>query len=459
MRRRLALLVGLMAAALFLAGCEGGEQPREYTAIFGSSTNLFVGSQVRVLGVTVGEVLEITPEGDRVRVEFTVAREQPLPADVTARIQPVSLVGERFVQLDPPYTGGPELEDGAVIPRERTRTAAEFDEVLASLEEFLAGLDPDTLDELVGTLADTLAGQGEGVNRLLEDSADTVRVLADASDDLTAVVAELADLNETLATRDDRIGPLLDDLSTVLTTLTEEKGEIIEGLDNVQRLTAELRPLLDEHTEPLVDDLEVLATTLSTVDRNLARIGDLYRQSRRLFTGFGVAFDYPRARLPLQNQTGELDTIIERRLRERLAGVCLRLDQPECSDPGFFEAHTDALRCSGEASCATERDAFGDALARAIRAMPPEAQRQLEAEAEQRASEEQEEQQPGGEPPSEDGASEAPSRPDDAGSPGLPLPDPRLEDDLPDGSEVPEAPAGTSEDSDPPWWREWLGAS
>lgn len=432
------LLAALLAGALLATACGAPDDPQEISAIFANTNNLFVGSDVRVLGLKVGQVTAVVPSGDHVRVDMRIDEDRPLPADATAHLTPMSLVGERFVQIAPPHTGGAELADGAVIALDRTSVPADIDEVLASFERFLEGLDPDAIAELVDAVAGTIAGQGEGLNELIAGGSDTVRVLSDAADDLTGVVAALADLNTALATRDEQIGPVLADFRTVLQTLSEEKPQIIEGLGNLQRLTLELRPLLEDHTDPLVRDLEVLATTLATVDRNLDNIGALAAQAGRLFAGIGGAVEWSEARIPLQNQTEELTNYLEQRLTERLAGVCVRLGMDECAAPAFFEPHVGALSCDGaDPTCAAGREGLGQALRDAMGAMPDAVLDQLEAEARDRAAPPPDSAQtPAGAPGAGPGAAPAPDR---ATEPGpeeappadrrlLPAPDPRLED-------------------------------
>lgn len=431
------LLAALLAGALLATACGAPDDPREISAIFSNTNNLFVGSDVRVLGLKVGQVTAIVPAGDHVRVDLRIDEDQPLPADATAHLTPMSLVGERFVQIAPPHTGGAELEDGAVIGLDRTSVPADVDEVLASLEQFLEGLDPHAIAELVDAVAGTIAGQGTGLNELIAGGSDTVRVLSDAADDLTGVVAALADLNTALATRDEQIGPVLADFRTVLQTLSEEKPQIIEGLGNLQRLTLELRPLLEDHTDPLVRDLEVLATTLATVDRNLDNIGALAFQAGRLFAGIGGAVEWPEARIPLQNQTEELTNYLEQRLTERLAGVCVRLGMEECAAPAFFEPHVGALSCDeADPTCAAGREGLGQALRDAMGAMPDAVLDQLEAEARDRAAAPPDATPPPGAPgagpataPPPDQASEpVPAEAPPEGRRLLPAPDPRLED-------------------------------
>ncbi|WP_370326179.1 MCE family protein [Euzebya sp.] len=332
MRRMIAAVV--LACALLATACVGpfAEQaePLTITATFPRTANLFEGSEVRVLGLPVGEITRIEPLGDTVEVEMALDPERDYPADATIRLKPVSLLGERFAQIEPPYTGGPTLEDGAAIPIERTAIPAEVDEVLRSFENFLASLDAGALADLIDVLADTLDGNGQGLNELVDSGAQTVRVLADSSVDLNQVVDDLAALNETLATREERIGSTLTNASTVLQNLQEDRELLVGALTELTRATAELEPLILEHDDPLVRDLATLATTLSTVDRNLSRLGDAFFGAQRLFNTAGRIIDYENARLPLDNEAGPLVEFIQDRFEDRLIGLCLRLDLADC---------------------------------------------------------------------------------------------------------------------------------
>jgi virulence factor Mce-like protein len=370
---RALLATALLAVGLFAGGCSGGDDPTRFTAVFDNATNLFVGSEVRVLGLEVGQVTAIAPRGEVVEVEMAVDADQPLPADATAEIKPIALLGERIVQIGPPYTGGPRLEDGATIGRERTGEPAEVDEVLASFEQFLEGLDRRALADLIDSMAGTLSGQGKGLNELVDEGSETVRVLADASDDLNALVTEFAELNETLATRDERIGSTLEEFSTTLQTLVEEREEILGTVGELHRLTAELRPLLDAHGDELVGDLEQVTTSLSTVERNLERLGDAARGANELFAGTGEAIQWDLGALNLHNKTEDIGGLVVDRVVQRLVGLCLRLEIEECAEAEFFADVVD--------EATNDRDEFtrevGEVIADLIGALPEEAQAEL----------------------------------------------------------------------------------
>jgi phospholipid/cholesterol/gamma-HCH transport system substrate-binding protein len=446
MNRRVARTGAGLVLALALTACTlpfgAGPQSQTVQAVLPRANNLFEGSDVRVLGIRVGSVRSLEPEGLHVLATMEIDQDIQLPADVNAVLTPTSLLGERFIQLDPPYTGGPTLQSGSVIPPERTRVPAEIDEVLASFEAFLEGLDRDTLSNLVDVLAETLAGQGEGLNRLLDQGSTTVRILADSSDDLNGIVSEMADFNETLATRERQIGTFLEDWSTVVRTISEESDQIVDGLANLRRLMNEIRPLTDEHADQIVADMEVLATSLSTVERNLDRLGLMIRGSRLLFEGAGRGINFEHARLRLDNEGEPLAGAITLRLVDRLVGLCLRLGVELCSVPEFWEPHLPDLICiPGLSVCPAGGAQLSAVLAEALGQLPPEALEELVTELEEAEAEGELEPAPAEPEPTEPAGSEPPPAvpqpepTEDSLLDRLPLPDPRLQD------------AGTTEES------------
>ncbi|HVM18697.1 MAG TPA: MCE family protein [Egibacteraceae bacterium] len=432
-------LVALTLAMALLSGCVGPfapEQGMTFEVVFTRTNNLFEGSDVRILGVPKGKVLELRPEGADVVAVVQMQPDVELPADVRASVAPTSLLGERFVQLQPPYTGGPKLEDGAVIGKDRTAIAADIDEVLHGFERFLEGMDEETLAELVDVLVATLEGQGDGLNRLLGQGAETVRVLRRSSGDLNTAVSQLANLNETVAQRDEELGAMFDDLSAVMRLIADESPEIIEGIRNLRRLSNELRPLVDDHGDALVRDLEILATSLSTVERNLDRVATAVSGGRKLFTAAGRAIDYEHAMLRLDNEGEQIPAVLTDRLINRLAGVCIRLGIDECSDKEFFEPLLPVITCVPNfQECDTDETSFGDAVLAGLNLLPRRARVELEREIEQ---EQQRERRRNRRQQDQQDAQQSRPRTSPSPSPSptplterLPLPDPTLEQQTP----------------------------
>ena len=166
------------------------------TAYFPDTSGLFVGNDVGILGVTVGKITDIDPEGERVKVTLEVDDEHDVPADVGAVVVARSVATDRYVELTPVYDSGPTLGDGDVIPVERTRTPVDFDQVLGALNTFATGIagsgkSKKAIRRLINSGARALDGRGQLVSDTVTDLADAVGSVSGQREDLSATIRSL----------------------------------------------------------------------------------------------------------------------------------------------------------------------------------------------------------------------------------------------------------------------------
>lgn len=76
-------------------------QTKTYTAYFESTRGIYEDDTVRVLGVQVGTITDITSEAGQSRVTMEVDEDVSIPEDANALLVAQSLVAERFIQLGP----------------------------------------------------------------------------------------------------------------------------------------------------------------------------------------------------------------------------------------------------------------------------------------------------------------------------------------------------------------------
>src|SRR5437016_4337664 len=119
-RDRLVLGAGavIVAAALIAGGMlvyHATHKGNQVTAYFSEAIGVYPGSTVRVLGVPIGTVDEVQPQGTQVKVTMTVDSGVAVPADARAVVIAASVVADRYVQLTPAYTGAPPPAGNAVI--------------------------------------------------------------------------------------------------------------------------------------------------------------------------------------------------------------------------------------------------------------------------------------------------------------------------------------------------------
>lgn len=209
------------------------------TAYFDKAVGLYPGSTVRVLGVEVGTVDDVQPEGDVVRATMSVQDDVQVPSDARAVVVSPSLVSDRYVQLTPAYTGGPEMASGTEIPRERTATPVEMDDLYRSANRLTTALGPEgankdgALAEVLNTGAANLRGNGENLNETIKQLGDAANTLQGSQGDLFSTVDNMNQFTAALAASDKQIHEFngrFQDVSTDLAGDSEQMGRTLSAL-------------------------------------------------------------------------------------------------------------------------------------------------------------------------------------------------------------------------------------
>lgn len=288
LRRAVSFVAAVAVGATGLAACTSGGRGdgQKVTAYFDKAVSLYEQSDVKILGLSAGTVNEIEVEGTRVRVDMTIDGDQPIPAEVKATIVPLSLIGERYVQLFPAWTPGtPRVEGDLVIPVERTSVPTEPDEALAALKKFLDGLDPNATGRLVTNLADTLDGNGQGLNDALRGLADLTTNLAAKDSELVGIIEHFDEFTATLRTRERQLGRVMDQFATTTDLLADERENIAKLVDALARLSADGLDLVVEHGGRLDQDLTKLTRLLQSVRANMDTVLQLLDSTPVLVAG------------------------------------------------------------------------------------------------------------------------------------------------------------------------------
>lgn len=224
-----------------------------YRAEFESVSRLKVGQDVRIAGIVVGSVGDITIDDDHVDVEFTVDKQYQLYTSTRAVIRYQDLVGNRYLEI----TSGPgdltKITDGATIGRDNTEPALDLDALLGGLRPVLKGLDPAKINEVSNAVIELLQGNGGPLAQTLADTGE---------------------FTKTLASRDQLIGEVIDNLDSVLSTVDAHGADLDNSIDQLQQLVSTLA----EGREPIAGAIPPLAAAQ-------ADLTELLRGSRRPIQG------------------------------------------------------------------------------------------------------------------------------------------------------------------------------
>lgn len=289
------VVLGLLAVASFTIA--PWRSTVEYTAEFSTTRGLYVGDDVRVMGVDVGKVTGIEPRGNHVAVTFTVDADQPVPAEAQAAILAPTLVSARFVQLDPAYTAGPALEPDATIPLDRTAVPVEWDEIteqVARLTTELGPTDDDPqgpLGEVLDTAATAVEGQGPTMRDTLTQLSAALRTVSDGRTDLFGTVRNLQVFVDALSLSSDQMVSLHNRLASVTSTLDANRDDIGAALDtlgtvlvDVERFVRDNRANIDTTvdraaavTETLASQRDGIAQILHVAPTALSNLQNIYQ--------------------------------------------------------------------------------------------------------------------------------------------------------------------------------------
>ena len=273
------LLLAVLAALLWTM--RPTRPTNELTAYFPRTVALYPGSEVRILGVPVGHVESIEPEGDRVKVTMDYERRYDVPADAKAVIVSPAIVGDRFVQLTPVYSGGPTLKDGAVLDLDHTATPVELDQIYQSLDDLSIALGPNgankhgALDSLVGVSADNLAGNGKQLHQTIKDLGTFTGTLSDNKDELFATVRQLDRFVGMLAANDQSVRSFNQNLQDVAGMLAGERQDLAVALDNLGTALTAVSQFVHDNKDALKENIDGLAK----VTRVLVRQRDALKQT------------------------------------------------------------------------------------------------------------------------------------------------------------------------------------
>ncbi len=248
-------LVGAGVAAYALTRSE--EPTYTVTADVAQAPNLFEGGRVAVRGIEVGEVVSVVPRGDGVRVTMEIDEDVKVPADAHLSVVPITVIADRYVQLDPPYGGGPTLADGDHIDLDRTTIPAELDDVLTQLEGLLSALEPEPgedngpLARLVRNLDVALEGRSESLRDALKGGATGLETLASSEQDVRRLIVNLDSLFVVLARRSSEIGLVNERFRTVAEALAADQRALEGTIENLAFLSSEGASLVERSGDDL----------------------------------------------------------------------------------------------------------------------------------------------------------------------------------------------------------------
>jgi phospholipid/cholesterol/gamma-HCH transport system substrate-binding protein len=232
----------------------GGQH--QYTAIFSSASLIKKGDDVRVAGVSVGDVKGVKiHDRDEAEVTFKVKSDVPVTDTTHAEIRFLNLVGDRYLALAPGSTPGQALSAGSTIPVSRTEPALNLTELFNGFQPLFQALQPSEVNDLSMNLVRVLQGEGGTIGGLMTHTASITNALADRDQLIGQVIDNLSSMLKTVDDHHQQLTTLVVQLRTWLGKVSTDRKAIGASITNLSSLTSNLAGLLTQSRPYLKGDV------------------------------------------------------------------------------------------------------------------------------------------------------------------------------------------------------------
>jgi phospholipid/cholesterol/gamma-HCH transport system substrate-binding protein len=224
-------------------------------------------SAVKVDGVTVGEVDEIRRSGWHAEVVLRLPGDVRLTSSTTARVQQTSLLGEKFVSLEP-GSDGERLADGDRIELPSTSRGVEVEEVLGATSMLLNGGGLDQVRTISTELHTALDSGRVDTRRFLRELTAFITTVDDQRARIVSIMGNLDRLARQVNRDPEVIDRALRDLAPALRVLTAQRKPLVRMLDRLGRFSQVTTRVVRESGRDLVADLRALQPVLTQLRRS-----------------------------------------------------------------------------------------------------------------------------------------------------------------------------------------------
>lgn len=252
--RNLALIAGVLVLAFGAVKLVSGDDGPTFRLVadMTDASPLLPGNDVRLNGVRVGKIdtIKIVDGGARLALDLDAAA-LPVYKDASVSSRPVSLLGERYLDLTPGTASAGQLASGSTLSTQHTGSATDLDEVLNMLDKPTS----QSLAALVTTLGIGLDGNGKNVS-------DAIRALAPAMRDTQKLTGVLKDQNAVL-------NSLVTSFEPVAAGLASGNGK---DLDSLVAATEQMLGATSRNEAAFRQMLTELPATLTSARRTLTQL-------------------------------------------------------------------------------------------------------------------------------------------------------------------------------------------
>lgn len=280
------IVTGILA--MTIRNSSSGEA-QEYTAVFTDATSVNRGDDVRIAGVKVGTVRDVTvTEKRKAKVRFTIRKGVPIRHDAVIQIKFRNMVGQRYLSVEQGVqttdtgagssivpasaTTGGEIKAGHTFGLDATRPALDLTVLFNGFRPLMQMLNPDDVNKLSEQIIAVFQGEDATVEGLLQSTASLTTTLAEKDDVIGQLITSLSSVMQTVDGRSEQLDLTITTMQQLVSGLSADRAAIGESIEGMDALTNRVSSLLEETRPSLQKSIGHLGVLSETLDEHSAEV-------------------------------------------------------------------------------------------------------------------------------------------------------------------------------------------
>jgi phospholipid/cholesterol/gamma-HCH transport system substrate-binding protein len=273
-RRLLAgAVVGAAAIGLAACGSAGSSATVSVHALFSDVSSLTTGASVEMADVPVGSVTGIRLHGDQALVTMSVRRSAHVPADVVAKLEQTTILGEYVIDLVPGAVATGSLRNGQTITD--AQVVPGLQQLVQAGTEVFGAISASELSSLIDNSAVAFGGQGPQLHALLDDFATVLHGYSTQTAQITSLIDRIDQFSSGLAPDAQANAQAITNLAQATSVLAAQSNQFVALLQSLDTLASQTRAILDTGLPDIETQVASLQATAEQLAANQTQLAEL----------------------------------------------------------------------------------------------------------------------------------------------------------------------------------------